>query len=169
VTVQGATAAQVAVRQDRYQDEAVRSKRISLKSEDAFWELITEQAPDPILTARTLIDKFRSDERFALGLREASIVVESEVPETEVSVPLFFLKSNGKLVCWIRTIGRRLRVAGLLESVSDEYEATMRAVLASPTNPRELARAVDEVSMVGLYDAADRFVRQIEKGHRKRS
>jgi hypothetical protein len=167
VTVQDATAAQVAVRQAPYRDVAVRSKRISLKSEDAFWELMTEQAPDSIVTARTLIDKFRSDQRFALRFAEASIVVESEVPETEVSVPLFFLRSNGKLVCWIRTIRRRLRAAGLLESASAEYEAAMRTVLASPTNPRELARAVDDVGIVALYDVADRFVRRLEERPRE--
>ena len=90
VTVSGVPDAQIAVRQDRYQDPELRGKRIPLTSEDLFWNLMDEQAPTVKAAARKLIDAFRSDDAFGLALREASIVVEAVVPVKDVPVSLFF-------------------------------------------------------------------------------
>jgi hypothetical protein len=163
VTVPGFPDAQVVVRQDRYQDEEVRRERIPLKSEDAFWELMREQAPDAEKPARRLIDAFRTDQKFGLGLRESSIVLEAEVPGTDVSISLFFLKSNGKLVFWPGTVRRRVQAAGLAERLADNYVAGMRTLLGAAPGRNEPSRKVDEVDLDLLRNLATDFVKRIEE------
>lgn len=78
-----------------------------------------DKAPDVEDRARQLIDGFRQ-EGFELELGESSIVVGAIVPGTEVTVPVFFLKANGKVVFWPGTFTRRARNAGVREALAKE-------------------------------------------------
>jgi hypothetical protein len=163
VTVPGLPDAQIAVRQDRYQDPQLRGKRIPLNSEDAFWELMDEHAPKAKAAGRTLIDAFRADEAFGLALREASIVVEAVVPGKDVRVSLFFLSSDGKVRFWPGTVCRRLAAAGLSQNLADDYVAGMRGILGASTDRREPSRNADQIDSELLHRLAEEFVKRVEE------
>lgn len=163
VTVTGTPDAEITVRQEGYQDEEVRRRRGPLISEASFWDLMDVHAPEAKGAGRRLIDAFRSEEEFGLALRETSIVVEAAIPGRDVAVSLFFLKSNGKLVFWPGTVRRRLRAAGLPESLADDYVTEMHVILGASQIRHEPSRKVDEVDLESLCDAAKRFVKQVEE------
>jgi hypothetical protein len=163
VTVIGTPDAEITVRQEGYQDEEVRRRRGPLISEASFWDLMDVHAPEVKGAGRRLIDAFRSEEEFGLALRETSIVVEASIPGRDVAVSLFFLKSNGKLVFWPGTVRRRLREAGLPESLADEYVTEMHAILGASQTRHEPSRKVDEVDLERLCDVAKRFVKKVEE------
>ena len=98
-----------------------------------------------------------------ISSREKSIVVEAAIPGRDVAVSLFFLKSNGKLVFWPGTVRRRLRAAGLSESLADDYVTEMHAILGASQTRQEPSRKVDEVDLERLRNVAKRFVKQVEE------
>ena len=163
VTVTGTPDAEITVRQEGYQDEEVRRRRGPLISEASFWDLMDVHAPEAKGASRRLIDAFRSEEEFGLALRETSIVVEAAIPGRDVAVSLFFLKSNGKLVFWPGTVRRRLRAAGLPESLADDYVTEMHAILGASQTRHEPSQKVDEVDLERLRLVAKRFVKQVEE------
>jgi hypothetical protein len=163
VSVPGFPEAQVAVRQDNAEADGGRRERIALKSLDAFWELMHDQAPEAEEPARRLIDAFRGDSKFDLGLREASIVVEAGVPGTDVSVSLFFVKSNGVVGFWPGTIRGRLHAGSLSAALADEYVANMRTLWGAAPNKAELYCEVGRINVASLRETVDRFVRRIEE------
>lgn len=163
VTVTGLPDAQVVVRKERHGDSEIPGKRRApLTSEAAFWELMHDQAPEAEESARRLMDAFRK-EGFELGLRESSIVVEAAIPGTDVSVPLFFLRSNGKLVFWPGTFRRRIHTAGLREGLIDNYVTGMRGLLGAPPNRTEPSRNVKEVDVDAVQNLAIGFLKQLEE------
>jgi len=163
VTVQGTPEAKVSVRQTRYEDDEVRRRRIGLKSEDAFWDLLKERNPESEEAARMLLDAFRNNEEISFSLRESSIVVEASVPGTDVAVPLFFLKANGKVVFWPGTVRRRLRAAKIGEEIGSEYIAGMRMLLDAGPDRSEFARSVNEIDLETLRSLVGRFINRLEE------
>jgi hypothetical protein len=162
VTVQGTTEAKVSVRQTRYEDDEVRRRRIDLKSEDAFWDLVKERTPESEEAARMLLDAFRDYEEISFSLRESSIVVEGSVPGTDVAVSLFFLKANGKVVFWPGTMRRRLKTAKIGEEIASEYIAGMRMLLDAGPDRSEFTRSVNEIDLETLRSLVRRFINRLE-------
>jgi len=153
---------QVTVRKEQPHNAAPGKTRAPLTSELAFWELMQDQVPESVTPARRLIDRFRDDQKFDLGLREASIVVETDVPGTDVAISLFFLKLNGVVGFWPGTIRRRLRAGGLSATLADEYIANMGMLWGASPN-RKLYCEVDRIDIDSLRDIVDRFVKRIEE------
>lgn len=165
VTVQGISDAQVTVSQVQARDDGVQRKRVLLISENAFWELMHDEAPEAEAQAKRLIDEIRGahDRNIETNLREKSIVIEALVSETETSIPLFFLKSNGTLVYWPETIRRRVHAAGLPQGFADDYVNGMRAVLGATPNRPEPSQKVNEVDLDAFQKLVADFMKQIEE------
>lgn len=163
VTVQGAPESKVSVRQTRYEDDEVRRRRIGLKSEDAFWDLVKEKTPELEEAARMLLDAFRNYEEINFSLRESSIVVEANVPGKDVTISLFFLKANGKVVFWPGTVRRRLRAAKIEEGIASDYISGMRILLDAGPDRSEFARAVNEIDLETLRSLVGRFINRLKE------
>jgi hypothetical protein len=157
VTVVGAPDARVSVRKDRPEDRV--GSRTTLTSEIAFWELMRDRAPDAAEPARRLIDMLRS-EGFELRLAESSIVVDGVVPGSDVTVPMFFIKANGKLVFWPRTFARRARNAGIRDDVASRYVTRMLAVLSASSDSTAY-RYVQDLDPAAIQGIALEFRRQV--------
>lgn len=97
------------------------------------------------------------------GCRKRFAVVEAAIPGTDVSVPLFFLRSNGKLVFWPGTFRRRIHTAGLREGLIDNYVTGMRGLLGAPPNRTEPSRNVKEVDVDAVQNLAIGFLKQLEE------
>lgn len=155
VTIAGAPGADIAVRKERRTDAEVPGGRAPLTSEVAFWELMRDRAPQAEEPSRRLLDGLRN-ERLELGLREASIVVEVLAPG-DVPLPLFFLRSNGKVAFWAGVFGRRVREAGLGEDLAQRYIDRMGALLGASKGGRD----VREVDIKAIQESALSFVRDV--------
>ncbi len=82
------------------------------------------------------------------------------MPESDVSLPVFFLKANGKLVFWKGTLRRRLLAAGLSEALGEEYITSMRIIIGGSMST---GRNVDEVNIERLHDLAKRSLNKSSK------
>jgi len=163
VTVQGIPEAKVSVRQTRYEDDEVRRRRIGLKSEDSFWDLMKEKNPESEEAARILLDSFRNQEEINFSLRESSIVVEASVPGKDVTISLFFLKANGKVEFWPGTMRRRLRAARIGEEIASDYISGMRILLDAGSERSEFARGINEINLETLRSLVGRFINRLEE------
>lgn len=163
VIVEGISEAKVFVRQTRYEDDEIRRRRISLKSEDSFWDLMKEKNPESEEAARILLDAFRDQEEINFSLRESSIVVEANIPGKDVTISLFFLKANGKVVCWPGTIRRRLIAAKLGEEIASDYISGMRKLLDAGPERSELARDVNEINLETLQTLVGQFINRLKE------
>jgi hypothetical protein len=162
VTVAGVPDAQVSVRKERrYDEEAPGRTRSPLTSEVAFWELMRDRAPEAVEPSRRLLDGLRNQGPEP-GLREASVVVEAAVPGTEVSLPLFFVKSDGKVAFWPGVFGRRAREAGLREDLVESYVRSILPLLGVSKGLSKASRNGREVDIRAVQDLALAFVKQLE-------
>jgi hypothetical protein len=162
VTVAGVADAQVVVRKERHQDGATSdNQRTPLTSEAAFWELVHDKAPDAEAPGRKLIDAFRH-QGFEHELGEGSVIIQAIVPGAEITVPLFFLKSNGKVAFWHQTFRRRASRAGVRLELGEEYVTKMRALLGASGDDSAAYRPVREVDAEAIHELAVRFLKQVE-------
>lgn len=155
ITVNGATH-QVVVEKNRSTEQP--SGRTPLTSEVAFWELLRDRSPESEQPGHLLIDSFRRDE-FELRLGEGSLIVDALIPDTDTTVPMFFLKSNGKVVFWPRTFARRTKAAHVDDAVGDDYSVGMLRLLGGTTKLGAY-RPVQQVSASDLLELAVTFYRR---------
>ena len=136
----------------------------SLESLDAFLELLQEQAPEVHEPARKLVETFDQDDQFSFSLAKSSLLMETTIPGTNVSITLFFLNKRGTLVCWLEPLRRRLRAAKLPEALGDGYEASIREVWGVGAD-QKLRRPLNDIQLDQLLSVARDFVKQISQAH----
>lgn len=162
VTVAGLPDAQVVVRKERRQDTTSGTQRPPvIISEAGFWELMHDKAPEAETPARKLIDAFRN-EGFERELGESSIIIEAIIPRTELTVPLFFLKSNGKVAFWSETVRRRAGKAGVRLDLVENYVTQMLALLGASADKNAAYCRVKEIDVRAIQELALSFLKQIE-------
>ena len=72
---------QIDVRQERTGDTAGTRKRVTL-TEEAFWELLNQQASQEFNAVHSLIDRYRKRESITIDPTESSIVVRLNIQDT---------------------------------------------------------------------------------------
>jgi hypothetical protein len=151
----------VDVRQEGAGEKGKGRVRLPL-AEDAFWELLREQAPDWHETARRLIDRYREREGITIEPGEGSIVVRLDVLDTGQQVSTFFIDKYAYLHCWPGTVGNQLARAGLNPSIAESYEIDMRKILKKGKQKQDFARPIGEVNHQEFADAADAFIQKVQ-------
>jgi len=161
VTVQQEGMYQVDVRQEGAEDKAGARKRVTL-TEEAFWELLIEQAPGKYEAIRNLIDRYRGRDSITIDPTESSIVVRLDIQDTGQQASIFFVNKWAQLSIWPGTIANQLAKAGLDRGLVESYDARMRGILKMGKERKELARSIANVDVDEFAAAVDTFVEQIQ-------
>ncbi|MEM4218400.1 MAG: hypothetical protein QXZ09_10310 [Candidatus Methanomethylicaceae archaeon] len=161
VTVQSDGTYWVDVRQERAEDGTGARKRVTL-TEEAFWELLKEQAPAQYMTARSLVDRYRGRDSITIDPRESSVVVKLDIQDTGQQVSLFFINKSGRIQVWPKTIASQLVNAGLDPGPVDLYDAQMRNILRVSKDRKNLARSIANVDIDEFVAAVDAFIERVQ-------
>jgi hypothetical protein len=150
----------VDARQEGAGEKGKRSVRVTL-NEEAFWELLKEQAPDRYETARRLIDVYRQREGITVEPGEGSIVVRLDVHDTGQQVSVFFIDKYAYLHCWPNTIGDQLIRSGLSRNLAELYKTDMGKILKQGKKKQDFARPIEEVNIQDFAAAVDALIEKI--------
>lgn len=161
VTVQSGGTYQVDVRQERAEDRTEVRKRVTL-TEEAFWELLMEQAPGQYTNVRSLVDRYRGRGSITIDPKESSIVIRLDIQDTGQQVSLFFVDKGGHIRVWPRTIASQLANAGLDPGLVELYDAQMRGILRVSKDRKELARSIANVDIDEFVAAVDAFIERVQ-------
>jgi hypothetical protein len=161
VTVLTEGTPQVEVRQEGEQTSAGVTKRVTL-TEEAFWELLKEEAPTEYEKARNLIDRYRTKEGFSVEPTQSAIMVRLYIQDTGQQASVFFINKSGHLSAWPGTIGDQLAKAGLNRGLIKPYDTDLRKLLRMPSTRKELARNISEVNIDDFITAVDTLAENIQ-------
>lgn len=154
---------QVDVRQERTEEQDRGRKRVSL-TEEAYWELLREQAPDDYADARRLIDRLRETDGIVVVPGESSLTVRFDIPHTEVQASVFFIRTDGTLYVWAQTtLDSQLRRAGLDPDLARRYAERMRRIMEMPPSRVEFNRHISGVDVREFLDAVMDFIAEVRR------
>ena len=165
VTLKSDGSYQVQADQEKAEPAGRGPKRgaLSTLSEEAFWELLMEQAPGNYETARRLIEHYRDNEVVTVDPAGGSVVARLDIQDTGQQASLFFIRKAGTLHVWTNTIRDQLKKAGLSPKVVDSYEAQVKGIFQLGKDRKELARPVGEIDIDAFMSAADAFVEDVQR------
>ena len=152
---------QVDAQQERVEEKDRGRRRVTL-TEEAFWELLEEQAPDAYEIARQLIDGYRERDGISIDPMESSIVARLDVQGTGRRVSLFFINKNGALCVWPGTIRNQLALAEFQPALAGSYDAHTRDILNMDKSRWDLARSIAEVDIDEFISAVDAFIEKVQ-------
>ena len=165
VTVQQEGMYQVDVRQEGTEDRTGVRKRVTL-TEEAFWELLMEQAPGEYKAIRSLIDRYRGRDSITIDTAESSIVVRLDIQDTGQQASIFFVNKSGQLCTWPGTIANQLAKAGLDPGLAESYGDRMRGIMKMSKDRKDFARSIANVNVDEFAAAVDTFIEQIQVAER---
>jgi hypothetical protein len=169
VTVVGASTSEVDVHQVIVEKQQSTGRRESL-TEEAFWELLNEQAPEVLGKAKDLIKLYKEMDGVEAEPKESSISVKLNLPEAGRQVSLFYLNKRGFLNVWPQTISSQLAKAGYDSELVKPYEGQMRSILKLPkSGGTDLARSFTEIDAERFQLAVNEFIRSIQTAQQKYS
>jgi len=152
---------QVDAQQERVEEKGKGRRRVTL-TEEAFWELLEEQASDAYEIARQLIGRYRERDGITIDPMETSIVARLDVQGTGRRVSIFFINKNGALGVWPGTIRNQLALAEFQRALADSYEAHTRDILNMDKSRKDFARSVAEVDIDEFISAVDAFIEKVQ-------
>lgn len=161
VTVMEGKSPEVDVRQEKVKAEDTGRKRVSL-TEEAFWELLEQRAPNSYDVVRNLIDELRGETGIEVIPRESSIVIALRLPGTGQLASLFFVTTNADLCVWPKTLANQLLSAGFDPTLAEAYDHQMRGILQMPKHRTDLSRSIATVDVGKFKSSVDELVRNIE-------
>lgn len=160
VTVIEGKPPEVIVRQDKAKAGDADRKRVSL-TEEAFWELLRERAPNQYDIAQKLINEFREEGGIEVIPREGSIVVALGLPESGQQISLFFVSTKANLHVWSQTVARQLSLAGFDDTLSKNYEEQMRKILQIPKGRIEFKCDISKVDVEKFKSTVKELMRKV--------
>jgi hypothetical protein len=156
VTVKSDGGYRVDAYQEKAEDRDKTRKRITL-TEEAFWELLRQEAPDDYETARKLIDRYRQD-GIEIEPLEGSICVRLDIQGAYKQVTVFFVDVHGKLRIWPSQTRSQLEKAKLNSSLAESYEVRMRSILKMGKERKEFSCPIARVNIEEFTSAVDAFI-----------
>jgi hypothetical protein len=160
VTIKSDESYRVDVHQEKIEDKS-KGKRVTL-TEEAFWELLGQQAPDGYNVARDLMDKYRRD-GIEITTGERSIVAKLDIRDTNFQLSLFFIDIYGNLRAWPETIRYQLEKAELNSSLVKPYENKLRSILHMSKKRKEFSYPIEKVNIKEFTSAVDAFIESIQR------
>jgi hypothetical protein len=168
VTVQPEIPYQIEVHQERAEPEGRGRSRVSL-TEEAYWELLREQASDDYQEMRRLIKRFRTVDGVSIDPAETGLVVRFDISGTSVQASVFFAKTTGELGVWpFSTIAKQLERAGLNPDLALQYGEQMRTIMKMPKNRVDFSRSIAELDVAEFTAAAVDFVEEVRRAASER-
>jgi hypothetical protein len=128
---------QVDARQERAEERGRGRRRVTL-SEEAFWELLMEHAPEDYEAAHRLLEYYRENDAVTIDPAEGSVVVRLDIQDTGQQASLFFIRKQGTLHVWAGVIGNQLEKAGLPRGLVDVYEAQVKDIFQLGRDRKEV-------------------------------
>lgn len=160
VTVIEGKPPEVIVHQDKAKAGDADRKRVSL-TEEAFWELLRQRAPNQYDIAQKLINEFREESGIEVIPREGSIVVALGLPESGQQISLFYVGKNAILNVWPKTIARQLSSAGFDDTLAKNYEKQIRENLHMPKDRTELSCHISRVDIEKFKSTVKELIRKV--------
>ena len=157
VTVEPKREYKVEVHRER---KSKSGKRVSL-TEDAFWDLLSKNAPGEYERVKDLLEKYKAKEGVSVEPTGSAMVVRLDIRGTGRQISLFFVDKSGRLRVWPYTIRAQIEKAGLDGELAGPYESELRRVLKMPPERREFARRASEVELDDFVSAVEAFSERI--------
>jgi hypothetical protein len=163
VTVKQEGDHRVDVRQERAEERDRGRKRVSL-TEEAYWELLREQAPDEYEDVRRLIETFRAIDGVVIDPVKTGLVVRFDIPQTDVQASVFFVKTEGTLSVWPKsTLENQLKRAGIAPELARRYGERMRRIMKMPKRRVEFYRNIAQLDVQEFMAAATEFIDEVRR------
>jgi len=163
VTVVGGKTPEVDVRQEKAKPEDTGRKRVSL-TEEAYWELLKQRAPNQYGVVRNLIDEFSGKPGIEVIPGGSGIVVKLRLPGTDQLASIFYVDTNAILCAWPKLIARQLSSGGFDPTVAEPYDHQMREILQMPEHRTDFSRSIAEVDVGEFKSSVEELIRKIELG-----
>jgi len=153
----------VDVRQERTEEKDRGRKRVSL-TEEAFWELLREQAPDDYEDVRRLIETFRATDGVSIDPVKTGLVVRFDIPGAQVQASVFFVETWGTLKVWAKTtLEHQLKRASIAPELARRYGERMRGIMKMPKRRVDFHRHIAELDVQEFTAAAADFIDEVRR------
>jgi hypothetical protein len=156
VTVKKDMDSEIEIQQEKRQDKKNVRKIVTL-TEEAFWEILKQNAPGELKLAHDIIAKYKEIEGIEIDPTESALVVRYDIKDTGQQVSLFFINKGGHISVWPGTIGEKLHKAGFDRKLLEPYESKIRGLFSLPKNRKELARPLSQMDLNKFMEAVDEF------------
>ena len=130
VTVKEAGEYKIETQQEKVEDRGTRRKRVTLLSEEAFWELLKERVPESYSEVQKLIEHYRERDDITIETKEASLAVKLSIQDTGQQASIFHINKDAKIHSWVDDMIRQLDRAGLDgNKLTSSYKPEVRKIL----------------------------------------
>lgn len=161
VTVEPAIDYRLEVHQERIGEERKRGTRAPI-TEEAFWEILKEQAPREYREARQLISAFRDRPGITVDSGEGSVLVRLDIQDTGEQATPFFVNRMGRILVWPNTIKGQLEKAGVPTEVVQLYDRELRRIMQMGEDRKAFGREVSDVDLGDFKGAVDAFIERVQ-------
>jgi hypothetical protein len=131
-------------------------------TEEAFWESLTNRAPNEYAAAKDLIDEYRSRDGVNIEPTVSALVARLSTPNPGQTLSVFFVDYLGHLAVWPHSIKDQLRRVGLDQGLVESYHAVMKKLFKLPAHRKELWRNLSDVDLPAFRVAVDAFIKDVQ-------
>ena len=159
----------VEVSQEKAESKKGGRKRVKLASEDAYWEILKETAPQSYEAARKVIKYFQENDLIRTDPKQSSLAVYLDLPESGQMLSLFFIDKLGVVTSWISTLRDQLERGSYDVEITHEYDQELGKVLRKRTKKLAMYEQASKIDLNTFKEIVDRFIEKVLQSEPKES
>lgn len=125
-------------------------------TEDEYWSRLKDQNPESYDVVKKVIEYYRDNPPAFLKVRDNSIAVRVYAPESGKKLSMFFIRTDGVIECWPKTIKDQFERYELDKKVMKTFLDNMRRILSNSRGINSIfqhSKDIDEDEFISIIDA----------------
>jgi hypothetical protein len=162
VTVKESGAHEVDVRQEKAVEKPERRTRVTM-TEEAFWELLSEEAPDAYEPIHHLVEEYRSRDGIGIDPLKMGLFVRLDFLNLDTPPAVFVVQPSGNLMV---NPGSHVHASGRLgidPSIAERYGEAMRPLLNPSRGQANWHCPITEVDVRRFQSGVDTFIEEMRR------
>lgn len=130
-------------------------------TEDEYWARLKNQNPQAFPVVGNIIEHFRDEDSTSLHPRDNSIAIHMTTPDSGQRISLFFIRTDGVIECWHKTIADQFVKAELDNGLLDSYVQDLTNILHNRTETQSIYDSAENINEGEFIGAVVKFIDSI--------
>jgi len=130
-------------------------------TEDEYWNRLKNQSSVSYDVVKKIIDYYRENPPAFLTVRDNSIAVRVCEPEGGNKLSMFFIRTDGVIECWPKTIGEQFERFELDKKIMSTFLDNMRNILPKSKGKYSIYQHSNEINPEEFIAIIDAFIEDL--------
>lgn len=130
-------------------------------TEDEYWSRLKDQSPESYGVVKKIIEYYRDNPPAFLKVRDNSIAVRVYEPEGGNKLSMFFIRTDGVIQCWPKTIEEQFDRFELDKKIMDAFLDNMRRILPIKKGRYSIYQYAKDIDTDEFFSIIDEFIEDL--------